>query len=96
MKGREGSGRCYLCKMECESNFHIGVEFSFTQNVWLLIADNLKLNNLWSGATVSECFKNWCLNMEVAEYKPLPIILLWFIWKARNLSCFEDLSLTPT
>ena len=33
--------------------------------------------------------------MEVANFKPLAIIVLWFIWKARNLSCFEDLSLSP-
>ena len=52
MKGREGPGGCYLCKMECESNFHIGVERPFTHTVWLLITDNLKLNNLWSGATM--------------------------------------------
>ena len=46
LKGREGPGRCYLCKQDCESNFHIGVECPFTQSVWLLIADTLKLNNL--------------------------------------------------
>ena len=33
--------------------------------------------------------------MEVATFKPLAIIVLWFIWKAKNLSCFEDLSLSP-
>ena len=95
MKGREGPGRCYLCKMECESNFHIGVECPFTQTVLLIIEDNLKHNNLWNGQTVTSCFKNWCLNLEVVTIKPLPIIVLCFIWKAINLSCFEDLSLTP-
>ena len=44
---------------------------------------------------MTTCFKNWCLNMEVATFKPLAIIVLWFIWKTRNLSCFEDLSLSP-
>ena len=24
-KGKEGPGRCYLCKMDAESNFHLGV-----------------------------------------------------------------------
>ena len=28
--------------------------------------------------------------------KYLPIIALWFIWKARNLSCFEDTILLPS
>ena len=95
LKGRAGLGRCYLCKVECESNHHVGVECPFTQSVWLLIADDLKLNNLWSGISVSDCFRNWCLNMEVANYKHFPIIVLWYIWRARNLSFFEDISLTP-
>ena len=95
LKGREGPSRCYLCKMEGETNFHIGVECPFTQSVWLIIEDHFKLNNLWNGDSVTACFKKWCLNMEVATFKPLAIIILWFIWKARNLSCFEDLSLSP-
>ena len=85
-KGREGPGRCFLCKMDCESNFHIGVDCSFPHNVWLIIEDKLNCNNLWSGESVSECLKTWCLNSEVAHIKPLPVIVLWFIWKARNLS----------
>ena len=95
LKGCEGPGRCYLCKMECESNFHIGVECPFTQSVWLLIEDHFKLNNISNGDSVNACFKNWFLNMDVASFKPLAIIVFWFIWKAINLSCFEDLSLSP-
>ena len=79
LKGRAGLGWCYLCKMEGESNFHIGVECPFTHSVWLLIVGNLKLNDLWSGVSVSDCFRNWCLNMEAADFIPLPIIVLWFI-----------------
>ena len=25
------------------------------------------------------------------RYRSLPVIVLWFIWKARNLCCFEDI-----
>ena len=84
-----------MCKSERETNYHIGVECPFTQTVWLMIEDNLKLNNLWNGDFVTTCFKNWCLNMEVANCKPLAIIVIWFIWKAKNLSYFEDLTLSP-
>ena len=56
-KGREGPGRCYLCKMECESNFHIGVDCPFTHNVLLLIEEKMKFNKLWSAEIVSKCFK---------------------------------------
>ena len=43
---------------------------------------------------MTSCFKNWVLNVEVANIKSLAIIVLWFIWRARNLSCFEDISLS--
>ena len=29
-KGKEGLGRCYLCKLDTETNFHLGVECPFT------------------------------------------------------------------
>ena len=74
-KGREGLGRFFLCKMDFESNFHIEVNCSFTQNVWLKIEDKLKCNNLWSGESVSDCLKTWCLNSVVAHIKPLPVIV---------------------
>ena len=88
-KGREGPGRCYLCKLNIETNLHLGVECPFTQYVWMNLEDRLKLNNLWYGGTVSDCLKTWCLNMKVNHIKTLPIIVLWNIWKAINVVCFE-------
>ena len=79
LKGREGPSICYLCKQAEESNFHIGVECPFTQSVWLIIEDNLKFNHLWHGESVTACFKNWVLNVEVANIKSLAIMVLWFI-----------------
>ena len=81
--------------MECESTFHIGVECPFTQSVWLLIEDHFKLYNLWNGDSVNACFKNWCLNSKVANFKPLAIIVVRFVWRARNMACFEDIYLSP-
>ena len=40
-RGFEGPGRCYLCKLDVESNFHLGVDFPFTKSVWLDIEDKL-------------------------------------------------------
>ena len=34
--------------------------------------------------------------MEVKNIISLPIIVLWFIWKAINQSCFEDNTLLPS
>ena len=78
-KGREGPGRCPLCKMEAETNFHLGVTCPFTQSVWLNIEEKLRIKNLWSGDSVINCMKTRCLNMEVKNIISLPIIVLWFI-----------------
>ena len=93
-KGKEGPGRCYLYKMDSESNFHLGVECSFSRSVWLELEFKLNIKNLWSGNSVNSCLKNWCLNVEVKHIRSLHVIVLWFLWKTRNWSCFEDYTLT--
>ena len=60
------------------------------------LEDRLRLKNLWYGGSVSDYLKTWCLNMKVNHIKTLPIIVLWNIWKAKNLVCLEDISMTPT
>ena len=82
--------------MKFETNFHLGVDFPFTMSVWLDLEDKLKIRNLWSGVSVVDCMKTWCLNMEFKHIRSLPIIFMWFIWKAINQSCFEDLCLRPS
>ena len=39
--------------------------------------------------------KNWCFNKKVKSIRSLPIIETWFIWKARNHSCFDDFIPSP-
>ena len=41
------------------------------------------------------CLQTWCLNKDLNIIRSLPIIVLWFIWKARNQSCFEDFLSLP-
>ena len=52
--------------------------------------NKIHLNNLWNGESVEVCLKNWCMNKDINGVRSLPLIVLWFIWKARNLSCFDD------
>ena len=79
-KGREGPRRCPLCKLEDETNFHLGVTCPFTQSVWLNIEEKLRIKNLWNGDSFINCMKNWCLNVEIKNIIYLPIIVPWFIW----------------
>ena len=78
--------------MESETNFHIGFDCTFTRRVWSEIESKLRIINFWHGISVLDCVKNWCLHAEDG-YISLPIIVSWFIWKARNQCCFEDIQL---
>ena len=71
------------------------MDSSFTKQVWIELEAKLGLYNLWIGTSVSLCLKNWCMKGEVKHIISLPIIVLWFILKARNQSCFEDYVLSP-
>ena len=33
---------------------------------------------------------NWVVHVE-PRYRSLPVLVSWFIWKAQNLCCFEDI-----
>ena len=76
--------------MESETNAHIGFECSFTQRVWTKIEVKLRCLNFWYDSSLLECAKNWVLKAD-SRYRSLPVIVSWFIWKARNLCYFEDI-----
>ena len=69
---------------------------NFPEVFGLNLSPSLHLKNLLSGNSVISCLKNWCLNEEVKHIRSLPVIVLWFLWKARNQSCFEDFILMPS
>ena len=77
-KGREGPGRCSLCKKRAESNLHLGVECSFVKSVWFELESKLKIKNFWVGDSVISCLKTWCLNKYLKHIRSLPILVIWF------------------
>ena len=81
--------------MDLKTNVHLGVECTFSICVWCELEAKLQLHNLWTSNSVSTCLKNWCLKGEVKHIRSLPIMVLSFIWKARNKCCFDDLVITP-
>ena len=82
--------------MAAETNYHLGVDCPFTKSVWREIESKIKNNNLWFGDSILSCMKNWCFNDKVKQIRSLPIIVTWFIWKAKNQSCFDDFTPSPT
>ena len=82
--------------MDIETNFYLGVDCSFSRSVWFELESNLLLKNLWSGNSMISCLKTWCFNGEVKHIRSLPVIVVWFLWKAINQSYFEDYILSPS
>ena len=76
--------------MESETNSHIGFKCSFTRRVWSEIEAKLRYLIIWNGILVLDCVQNWVLNVDI-KYRCLPVIVSWFIWKARNPCCFENI-----
>ena len=62
----------------------------YTKSVWNEIESKIHLKNLWMGESVEIFLKTWCPKEELKDIISLPVIVLWFIWKERNQSCFED------
>ena len=81
-RGWEGPGRCYLCKGDAETNYHLGDDCPFTKSVWKEFETKVKIQNLWSGDSILSCLKNWVLNNKVKSIRSLPVIVTWFLWKA--------------
>ena len=71
------------------------MECPYTRQVWNEIEAKLRLFDLWNGTSVTLCLKNWCMKGELKHIRSLPIIVLWYIWKARNICCFDDKVLSP-
>ena len=66
-----------------------------TKQVWNELEEKLGFFYLWNGTSVTLCLKNWCMRGELKHIRSLPIIVLSYIWKARNLCCFDDKVLSP-
>jgi hypothetical protein len=55
-RGLIGPSRCVICGENEETLNHLFVECQFTKDIWTLILKELKLNRLWEGGQIIECF----------------------------------------
>ena len=83
-----GHGYCSLCKATNEAITHMFLHYSFIQEVWLEVCNLLKFNDGQEGTYFQSCMYDQ-FNKPM-KYKELPLFIIWYIWKARNQSIFED------
>jgi hypothetical protein len=91
-RGKEGPGRCPLCKEAEETSYHLLMTCEYTKLVWKEIGTIMGYNVVWVGATIEEGLKVWMGNKVYDNLKSLPLIVGWGVWLARNVALFEEQS----
>ena len=95
--GRRGMvvvNRCWLCKVEGESVYHLLLHCVVASGLWNAFFS-------WFGLcwvlprSVKELLASWWLGSRTRSavvWKMVPHCIMWCIWSERNNRCFEDSS----
>lgn len=87
---QQGPTWCVLCKAESESTDHLFLHCSIRVALWNNIKSSLSYNGLWYGQNITEAWSDWCTRHKGTKLINLPAIVIWHLWKARNLIIFQD------
>ncbi|XP_020596010.1 uncharacterized protein LOC110036006 [Phalaenopsis equestris] len=82
-----------MCKTEEESLHHLFFKCSKVQQVWNLLLPKLKLNTIqlsWDDFNIS-----W-KDLQDQSLPPIPYIIAWFVWMARNKLKFDEAQVDAT
>jgi hypothetical protein len=90
IKNLEGPGWCMLCKNVEESSFHMFMEFPFTIQVWKEVSARLEHGCIWQGPSIEDSWKDWSASRSNENIKAIPLLIMWGVWLARNVTIFKD------
>lgn len=82
-----GPAICPLCKLNEETNLHIFLICPQSQGIWQNLAVHFGFNRI-SFPSIMEAF-DWWGKMEF-DWRPIPLLTLWAIWKWRNGALFHS------
>ena len=85
-----GPGWCCLCKNAVESTTHLFLQCRFVAEVWKECSKMSSIQYRWNGVEMEQAWKLWVSNPANKGVIPLPLIVMWGIWLARNSSIFKD------
>ncbi|XP_020596976.1 uncharacterized protein LOC110036789 [Phalaenopsis equestris] len=92
LKGLKGPSRCHIFNNNQESSDHLFFWCNFAMEVWNKLNSNSNLNLLNVGwGNLKDSLRDW----QEINLMPLPFIVAWFIWNARNKVKHED-SVSPS
>jgi hypothetical protein len=86
-KGWVGPNFCHICKTDSESPNHLFINCAFSRQVWKKIVLILKLQTIWDGTSLPNCFDRWA--QKEHKHMHLPSLICWAIWLERNKMIFE-------
>lgn len=91
-RGWQGPGCCPMCRSDEESNWHLFLNCHIAQHLWLFVENWFGVQHM-SHSSISDAFFWW--SQQKVIWRPLFIICLWSIWKARNNSIFNIIICSP-
>jgi len=89
-RNMNGPGWCCLCRNGEESISHLFLQCRFVDEVWKECSKISSFHFRWDGLEVEQAWKNWVSNPANKDVFPLPLIVIWGIWLARNSVIFKD------
>ncbi|XP_020594069.1 uncharacterized protein LOC110034126 [Phalaenopsis equestris] len=93
LKGLKGPSRCHLCKLDQDSRDHLFFKCNFAEEVWNRLTSQMKINLINIGwDNITDCIKDW----KEINLMPIPFIVAWFIWMARNMAKHEEREASAT
>ena len=84
------TGRCFIFNESDNSIKHLFLSCIFTKHVWDHIFYMKRIQFNWSSINVSEVLSPWFRDPLCKYFKEMAVIIIWNLWKDRNLAIFED------
>jgi len=83
--------KCFLCKLDEETFYHLFVTFPFFKDVQKVISSRLFLNITWNNFSLEGCLHEWMRNVPSVELKSLPCHLIYNLWWTHNQAIFHNI-----
>eukprot|EP00253_Pinus_taeda_P012292 PITA_12292 len=89
-RAHHGPTWCVLCKTASESTDHLFLHCSAGIDLWTNIKNTIAYNGFWAGQNIMEAWTEWSTRHKGTKTISLPAIVIWHLWKTRNLIVFQD------
>lgn len=86
-RGWQGPAICSICSVNTEDNLHIFLKCLLSQSMWMQMATYSGFPTI-SHPSMEDAYEWW--GSQKTIWRPIPLIICWFIWKWRNKTIFQN------